>query len=198
MITFNAKALTIAAALVAGTPAMAQDNSLYAEAAPDDAAFVRFVGFQDADSAVFAGRSFDLSDTASGAYIPVSSAEMTNVAAGEFQTVLRKADGTIVSIAEAARDRQTKVFLFLINATEQPLDLRLADNSATVIKSVGFGASNQRSVNPVSVSLGVFPEGSDAALGTFDVELRRGQNLSFVATDQGVALIEHSFGSVAK
>lgn len=198
MINFKLKPLLIAATLFSSTPAVGQDNSLYAEAAPDDASFVRFVGFQGTDEAVFAGKAFDLSDVDAGAYIPVSASALQNVPAGRFQTVLQKADGSVVTVAEATRDRQTKVFLFLINTTQQPLDLRLADNSATVIKAVPFGESDQRGVNPVSVSLGVFAHGSDDALGTFDVQLQRGQNLSFIATEQGVELIKNSFGPVAK
>jgi hypothetical protein len=86
----------------------------------------------------------------------------------------------------------------LINTTQQPLELRLADNSATVIEAVPSGESGQRGVNPVSVSLGVFAQGADNPLGAFDVQLQRGQNLSFVATEQGIELIENSFGPVAK
>ena len=198
MISLEFRILCIAVAFWAASSALAQDNSLYTEAASDDASFVRFVGFQGGTLASFAGKTFDLSLVDAGAYIPVSSSTLEDVPAGRFQTVLRKVDGSVVTVVEAARNRQTKIFLFLINTTQQPLELRLADNSATVIEAVPSGESGQRGVNPVSVSLGVFAQGADNPLGAFDVQLQRGQNLSFVATEQGIELIENSFGPVAK
>lgn len=198
MIAQKLTTLIALTALVAGVEAQAQDNSLYAEAAPADASFVRFVGFGGEAEASFAGRAFALSDAHKDAYIAVSAAQLDGVPSGSYATVIRQGDEAPMTLMEGPRNRNTKVFLFLLNATETPFDLRLADNSATVIDAVGQGESGQRGVNPVTVSLGVFPAGSDTALATFDVSLQRAQNLSFVVDADGVQLIENSFGPVAK
>ena len=59
-------------------------------------------------------------------------------------------------------------------------------------------SSGLRAVNPVAISFGVFQHGVDAPLATFDVSLRRGQNLTFLADQSGVRLVENRFGPVAK
>lgn len=177
--------------------ALALDNSLYAEAAPDDASFVRFFGFDEGSAAEFGGKSFELNKEDATAYIPVSSALLENVPAGLFATVLRDADGQSTTIIEGPRDVSTKVHLFLVNASQRALDLRLADNSATVIDAVQTGSAAQRGVNPVAVTLGVFEDGSDIPLAQFDVTLKRGQNISFIADQTGIRMVENRFGAVA-
>lgn len=198
MFVFNFKKMVLLTLLLAAAKAQAQDNGLYAQAAPADASFVRFVGFEGQAEANFAGRAFSLSSAHKDAYIAVSSAQLEGVQAGSYATVIRQGNAAALTLMEGPRDRQTKVFLFLLNATETPFDLRLADNSATVIDAVGQGQSGQRGVNPVAVSLGVFPDGSDTPAATFDLSLQRAQNLSFVVGADGVRLIENSFGPVAK
>ena len=190
--------ITAATFCFAATAGSASDNALYAEAAPADASFVRFVGFQGATSATYAGRSFDLRPNEAEAYIPISAAHLSGVDAGTFVTVIRQPNGVETPIEEADRSNKAKVFLFLVNATDQMLDLRLADGSMTVIEDVAGFAAGERAVNPVKIGLGVFPDGSDTPLAVLDVSMKRGQNLSFVADDSGVRLIEHRFGAVAK
>lgn len=178
--------------------AAANDTSLYAEPAPADASFIRFAGFEDAQTARFAGKSFDLPASDDLAYIPVSSALLDGVAPGSFLTVVRQADGTHKTIPENRRDDAARVYLFLLNTTDQPLDLRLADGSAVVIADVAASTSGARAVNPVAIALGVFTQGAKAPLATFDVALKRGQNLSFIAGPSGVRLVENHFGPVAR
>lgn len=180
------------------TEARAVDTSLYAEAAPEDASFVRFVGFDTSETPVFGGKTFGLTEVKPGAYIPVSSGLLKDVAAGSYASVVRTPEGRVEVITETPRSRDGKVSIFLVNASNAPLDLRLADNAAAVIEDVESGASGMRAVNPVSVSLGVFMPGAEAPIETFDVTLQRGQNLTFLATDADVSLIKHSFGPVAK
>ena len=176
----------------------ADDGTLYAEPLPDDASFVRFIGFGEQTRATFAGFSFALSPQTQGQYIPVSSADLTGIAAGSYTSVLRKADGTLSPIPEAPRARQAKVALVLVNGTDTALALRLADGSVDVIGDVLPASSSLREVNPVAITLGVFRTDQTTALATFDVALRRGQNLSFVADETGVHLIENQFAPLAK
>ena len=193
---------TLAALCLTGfstcSPALAEDNSLYAEAAPSDASFVRFIGYKDAKEAQFSGHTFALPSDADGKYIPVSSALLKNVASGSYVSVLRAADGTQDIITERARTRQSKVAVLLINATEKQLELRLADGSTPVIENVAPASAGQREVNPVAIALGVFEVGARIPVATFDVALRRGQNISFVADHTGIRLIENQFTSATK
>lgn len=186
-----------AACLTTCTSAFASDNSLYAEALPADASFVRFVGFDGQDSAAFAGFTFDLAADDAGKYIPVSAANLNNIAPGSYTSILRAADGSVQTIIEADRGRQSKVALVLVNGTDAPLALRLADGSVPVIENVDPTTSGIREVNPVAITLGVFGTDQSTPLATFDVALRRGQNISFVADETGIRLIENQFAPLA-
>lgn len=182
---------------LSATTGMATDTSLYAEAPPADASFVRFAGFGADKSAEFAGKTFILNADEKLAYTPVSSSALDGVAAGTYVTVV-KANGAHHAIDEGPRAEASKVSLFLVNATDQALELKLADGSVTVIGGVEPMSSGLRAVNPVAISFGVFQRGDDAPLATFDVSLRRGQNLTFLADPSGVRLVENRFGPVAK
>lgn len=189
--------LTASICLLFAENVNANDASLYAETPPDDASFVRFIGFADTTNVEFGGKAFDLAGVDQNAYVPVSASHLEAISAGSYFSVLRD-QSQIIPIEEGPRDTRSKVHLFLVNGTDAALDLRLSDNSATVIDAVGSGQSGQRAVNPVSVSFGVFPDGGDTPLAEFEVSLKRGQNLSFVADARGVHLIDNIYGSVAK
>lgn len=189
--------LTTAASVFITGNTFATDTGLYPEAPPDDASFVRFIGFEGQQSATFAGKAFDLKEDEHGTYIPVSSVKLNDIEAGTYATVLRGADGQIETVAEGPRSNTAKVFLFLVNGTEKVLELKLADGSVAVIENVPSAQSGQRDVNPVAIELGVFTKGQPEPLKTFDVALRRGQNISFIADDRGVRMIENRFGAVA-
>lgn len=182
---------------LSATTSMATDTSLYAEAPPADASFVRFAGFGADKSAEFAGKTFILNADEKLAYTPVSSSALDGVAAGTYVTVV-KANGAHHAIDEGPRAEASKVSLYLVNATDQALELKLADGSVTVIGGVEPMSSGLRAVNPVAISFGVFQRGDDTPLATFDVSLRRGQNLTFLADPSGVRLVENRFGPVAK
>jgi hypothetical protein len=113
-------------------------------------------------------------------------------------SVLQAKDGVQSIIIEGPRTRQSKVALLLVNGTEKQLELRLADGSALVIENVSPKSAGQRGVNPVAIALGVFESGATQPIATFDVVLRRGQNVSFVADQTGVRMIENQFAEVAK
>lgn len=183
---------------LAGSLASANDTSLYAEALPADVSFVRFFGYDDQDSAEFAGFTFDLIAEDANKYLPVAAAHLDNVEAGTFVSILRDEKGTQIIVPEAPRSRQSKVSLLLVNGSDGPLALRLADGSVPVIETVVPAASALREVNPVAITLGVFAADQDAPIATFDVALRRGQNVSFVADGDGVRMIENQFAPLAK
>lgn len=182
----------------ATTAPAANDSSLYAEAAPADASFVRFIGFVPGQTAQFAGKEFVINAEDALAYIPVSSALLDDVAPGSFVTVARTDAGDALIIPEAPRNDAARVHLLLVNSTGKVLELRLADGSATVIENVESASAGVRAVNPVAIALGVFEQGHDAPLATFDVSLKRGQNISFIADGTSVRLVENRFGLVAK
>ena len=188
----------LATYLLTTNPVFADDNSLYAEAFPNDVSFVRFVGFDGKNSAIFSGFKFDLTAEAADKYIPVSAAQLSDVDAGTYTSILRTADGTFQTIDEAKRSRQSKVSLFLVNGTKAALELRLADGSVGVIEDVDPATSGLREVNPVAINLGVFKKGQSTSLATFDVVLQRGQNISFIADVNGVRLVENEFAPLAK
>ncbi|WP_300020099.1 alginate O-acetyltransferase AlgF [uncultured Roseobacter sp.] len=196
MIRHLSLAFCLSAAFLPGGVA-ASDTSLYAEPAPEDASFIRFAGFNDVQTAHFAGKSFDLSDTDDMAYVPVSSAALNGIAPGSFLTVVQQPDGRHAVIPEDSRDAAARVYLFLLNATDDVLELRTADGAAPVIEGVTPLTSGARAVNPVAIALGVFAKGDATALATFDVTLKRGQNLSFIAEASGIRLVENHFGPVA-
>lgn len=176
----------------------AADTSLYAEAAPADASFVRFIGFEGANEALFDGFTFALTGDVGERYIPVSAALLNATQPGSFVSVLRSADGDIQTITEGARSRRSKVSLLILNTSDTPVHLRLADGSVAVLEDVAPASSALRDVNPVAISLGVFSDVQEAPLAVFDVALRRGQNVSFVVDAGTVRLIENQFAPVAK
>ena len=188
----------LATFLITTNSVIADDNSLYAEALPNDVSFVRFVGFDGQSSVKFAGLKFDLSANVANKYIPVSAAKLSGVVAGTYISILRNVDGVFQIIDEAKRSSQSKVTLFLVNATEKVLELRLADGSVAVIENVDPATSALREVNPVAINLGVFERGQGAPLATFDVVMQRGQNISFIADENGILFIENEFAPLAK
>jgi len=184
------------AALVLGTASWAEDTGLYAAPAPDDAAFVRFLGFEGTEQATFAGYLFDLPQE-HGAYIAISADRLAGIEPGQHVSLVKGPDRAI-TITEPERDTRTKVHLFVVNAGSAPVSLKLADGSMTVIEHVAPGTAQSRAVNPVSARLALFADGQTEALAAFDVALRRGQNLSFVARAEGAEVVTHRFGPVVQ
>jgi len=197
MSRFSLFALFTFALVSTCSPAAAQQAGLYPDALPDDVSFVRFVGFDGHDSATFAGATFALDAATAAQYIPVSAGALDAVAAGSYATVLRASDGTTRVIPEAPRSRRAKVALLLVNGTDAALTLRLIEGGAEVIGAVPPATAALREVNPVAVTLGVFGADTPTALAQFDVALKRGQNISFVADGTGVRMIENRFAPLA-
>lgn len=124
---------------------------------------------------------------------PVSVAATDGAEQGVYYTAATDAAGQVVVIEEPTRTDRSKVLLTLINLTDGPVRLMLDAQDATVIDPTPVNAAAGRAVNPVSARLSVIAQDA-ALLGTFDVQLRRGQNVTFVARPEGATLIENRFG----
>lgn len=169
--------------------ALAADNALYAAPPPEDAAFLRWIEAGQAPDVFGIARP----GTDGDVFHPVSASRTDGAKAGAFYTVALNAAGDVVVIEEPARADRTKVLLTLLNLTDAPVRLVLAEQNVGVIDAVAADTADARAVNPVAATLMVVAEDS-TTLGTFDVRLRRGQNVTFVARPDGAALIENRFG----
>ena len=167
----------------------AADNTLYDAPPPEDAAFLRWIepGLAPEIYGIAAlGAEGDV-------FHPVSAAATEGAQAGVYYTAARDAEGTLVVIEEPARPDRTKVQLTLVNLAEAPVRLEVAGQDMVVVGETATGTAAARAVNPVAVALTVVTA-DGAALGQFEVSLRRGQNLTFVARAEGAELIANRFG----
>ncbi|MDD9715258.1 alginate O-acetyltransferase AlgF [Dinoroseobacter sp. PD6] len=176
--------------LAAAGSVWAGDNTLYDAPPPDDAAFLRWI--EPAAAPVVLGVP-DLGQEGD-AFHPVSAARTDGARAGVFYTAAMGANGEVVLIEEPARADRTKVLLTLVNLSEDTVRLVLPDQEVAVVGDTSINSAAARAVNPVAVTLEV--ETADGrSLGAFEVSLRRGQNLTFVARPDGADLIENRFGA---
>lgn len=169
--------------------ANAADNTLYDTPPPDDAAFIRWVGLGSQHPVLGIAPATHIADV----YRPVSAAATNGAQPGIFYTVAKGPNGQALLIEEPGREDRSKVHLFLVNLGSYPVRLSVTDQDMVVIDDTATGTAGSRAVNPVSVSLSLVA-GDGRTLDSFDVSLRRGQNLTFVARDDGARLIENSFG----
>ena len=194
----NAKRIRFSLALLCTFGAAQADTGLYPDAAPPDASFLRFVGFDSKEPVVFAGKHFDLSASEGTPYVPVSAALLDGVSPGAYLTVVQGANGQVQTIHESTARDPARVHLFLVNTTNHDLDLRVTGSETKVIEGIAPMQSGTRAVNPVRIGLSVADTESANPVQSFQIDLRRGQNLSFLATPEGVKLIEHRFAPVAR
>lgn len=169
--------------------ALAADNELYDAPPPADAAFVRWVGLGNQHPVFGVAPVEHIMD----AYRPVSASATNGAQPGGFYTVAKSSDGQIMVIKEPDRRDKSKVQLLLLNLGEAPAQLVVTDQDMVVIGDTVTGRAGSQMVNPVAASLTVRAN-DGRELGTFDVSLRRGQNLTFVAYNETVRLIENSYG----
>ena len=193
----NLRATHIVAAAILTTvsPADANDEALYGAAVPEDAVFVRFLTDRPTNVLTAFGWTFEpASEQAS--YSVVSSALLSEAPASQFNTVVVSAEGEEIIISEPDRTSASKVHLLLLNATENAVSLVANGGALEVISSTTFGSANIRAVNPIKAELSVVQSPSQTVLDTFEVSLRRGEDLSFIVTDDGVELVPTSYGAV--
>ncbi len=177
--------------LGAGSLSAEDEDALYGEALPADAVFIRHIG--DADFPIQKlGHTFTANDFEATAYTAVAAGLLDDAEAGSFYTLLSDGNQTQL-IKEPSRDDRSKVHLFLLNAGETEAHLIVADGGQEVIPNVPTGEIATRAVNPLAITLAV---ATGANTRDFDVVLRRGVNVTFMAEGGQVRLIEHEFGRV--
>ncbi|MBO9401197.1 alginate O-acetyltransferase AlgF [Shimia sp. R9_3] len=195
------KPQTIFAALMATgaaiLPLRAEEAALYEAPAPEDAVFVRVLAeFDAADKAItFAGQHLPRGETPADTYVAISAANLSGVRAGSYYSLAAGSSAPVV-IEEPARETAAKVHLILVNTATDPVRLIVPTRETEVIAAVTEGAAASRAVNPIAVTLAVQRVSDGALLGTFDLSLSRGQNMSFIASADSARLIENSFGPV--
>ncbi|MBO9475746.1 alginate O-acetyltransferase AlgF [Shimia sp. R10_1] len=177
-------------AIFAASAALAADNELYDAPPPDDAAFIRWIEPDHAPE-VLGVRSLG---AAGDVFHPVSAAKTDGAQAGVYYTVARDALGQVVVIEEPKRVDRSKVLLTLVNLSESPVRLIVPDQHVEVVGSTPPNTAGGRAVNPVTASVAVWSERS-GVLGRFELQLRRGQNVTLVARPESAELIENQFGA---
>ncbi|MEM1078158.1 MAG: alginate O-acetyltransferase AlgF [Pseudomonadota bacterium] len=190
-VRFLPLSFALGAILTSAAPALAADNTLYDAPPPEDAAFLRWIEPGPAPEIYGIAALGAEGDV----FHPVSAAATQGARAGVFYTAARDATGALVVIEEPARPDRTKVQLTLVNLSGVPARLEVVGQDMVVVDDTATEAAAARAVNPVAVALSVVTA-SGEALGQFEVSLRRGQNLTFVARADRAELIANRFGPI--
>lgn len=187
----NRSLATKAAILIslASSGAAMADEALYDSPPPADAAFVRWL----TPEAKFADFGVAPSTRIEDAFHPVSAGRTTGAEPGLFYTVAQNAEGARIVVQEPERAEPTRVLLTLMNLSASPVRLVLANQNVEIIGATDVDQAAGRAVNPVSATVSVVTA-SGVTLGTFEVRLRRGQNITFIARPDSAQLIENHFG----
>ena len=190
-------------ALVAGlcnlaSDAVANDGGLYADTPPADAAFVRVLA--DPVSSVsdvrFVSASLTYDDSWGRKYVAVSATELEGVKPGSFHSIVFDSAGETTVVKEPERGAPSKVSLILVNVSGGDVRLVAPEHESVVVPAVGHAKAGAQAVNPIKATFAVERVVDGVTIGSFDVQLTRGQNLSFVVGDGQVELIENQFGPV--
>ncbi len=194
--TFFVAACT-AVTLVSPNLARADEAALYDEPAPADAVFIRILTEYKLpfDQVFFAGSTLPLSEAVRDTYVAISAAALDDVTPGAFYSLSSSETG-VVAIEEPARETVSKVHLILVNSSAEPVRLIVNGQGTEVVGALDPGQAGSRPVNPVKVALAVERVRDGVLLSTFDVDLARGQNLTFVANENTARLVENTFGPV--
>lgn len=195
---FKITALIIAATTihVAIGAAKADESVLYGDAPPRDAVFVRLLGESHNGKFEINGHELKQPDGAQAAYLAISAAALGLTETGTFHSLLTDAKGQQVAVKEPSERTNAKVHLFLINADETPARLVVPNRDVEVIAQTGRMEIGTRSVNPIRTPLAVQRGDDGEVIGSFDVSLSRGQNITFLVQQGQVTIIENRFGPV--
>lgn len=159
-------------------------DALYDAALPDDAAFVRFLSFGQNESPDVFGIEVLPAAMQSQDYIVVRADQYDGLDAGQFLTVIPARNRSALIYEDAKRERR-KVLVSLVNLNESDnISLQTSKGEVFLVQPLEALQVGHRLVNPVSVSLAVFD--GVTVLGTpFDVQLRRGQDLTIIVKPDG-------------
>ncbi|MEM7736127.1 MAG: alginate O-acetyltransferase AlgF [Deinococcota bacterium] len=163
----------------------AQDEALYPDPPPANAAFVRFVDAGAVSNAVdvtLADVTYILEPLGFTPYRPIIEGEsswqalgsvgtLTLAAQGFYTVVLRDgADGvSALLIEDILHDNRARTLLMLYNLTDvSELYLKTADGSVDIVSAVTPDTVGGIQVNPIAVDLGVFELASDTPIATFE------------------------------
>jgi hypothetical protein len=171
------------------------DAALYDEAPPSDAAFVRFLGAPGKRLDEILGYAFPRDLRTQQAYVAISKSMLDGVTAGEYLSIVQNGEGQVHTLHEPEKSDPFKVQLLLINADHEPVRLVLAGQSTEIIETTERLNLNARSVNPVSAEV-VVETLEGKAMGVFNLNLRRGQDVTFFVHRGEVQMIGSTFGPV--
>lgn len=179
--------------------ASAQSGSLYGAGAPEDAAYVRVFNHRSDGTVsrlwVGATEFRNLTTGVSSAYRPVTPEihmvylndlfEELIAREGVYYTVILQDEGLLIHEDPTHRRADLAQILVYNLDIAEPLALRSADGTTTVVGELRSGESGAVAVNPVAVELTVFlGNGQSVELG--DIGLERGQSFAvFVMDDNG-------------
>ncbi len=192
---FKLAAFTTAVGIT--SPTFSDEAALYEEAAPADAVFVRLLQGHQAPMATIplGGVELSFNDIQKDTYVAISAENLAGVTAGAFYSFVANETGQFL-IEEPARETSAKVHLILLNTSDAPVRLVVPQRDIQVVAAINAGEAASRAVNPIETELAVERVSDGFVLGTFNVSLARGQNLTFVANHNGARLIENNFGPV--
>lgn len=187
--------LSIAAASLIGlTPASVSANTaLYEVPPPDDAVFVRWLNTSATPRAL--GVDVAPARAAPGEFGHFPASASDTASAGAHFSVVADADGHAHLVEEPVRDALGKVHLLLINATDVPVRMVVAEGGPEVIPATDPLTSGMRAVNPVTATLAIVNAISGDEIGTATLVLRRGQDVTLLVTSRNVEVIEDGFGA---
>lgn len=170
------------------TAVAADDASLYDAPLPDDAAYLRFLGFPaDAETKAF-GLVFSDDRITSQKYNVLRSDVINGIEAGQIFTAIPDEKGAAFLIEEAARVPR-KITLQLVNLSDMgPLSLTTADGSVEIIAPTEPSQIGSREVNPIRVSVVV--NGAEGTVGDpIELSLRPNQHTTFVVLQDGAVQV---------
>lgn len=187
--------IAILGALSLPTSSAADDTDLYPQALPSDAAFIRTFTHQTPSE--FDGvRLEDFDAETCRDYCAVSAALLPSTEPNTFFSLFTGTDGALHVLQEPNRGPASKVNLIVINADTSPVRLLVPGKNISVVDRIEPDASGSRAVNPVSTKLAVVTALDSKVLGSFDLSLSRGQDITFFVRDGQVTLIKNAYGPV--
>lgn len=186
-LTSALKNLAATAAIIAA-PLVANAQSLYDAPPTPTSAFIRFIGSDVTQDLTWRGQHISFGDYQEGAYIAIESSEI-ETDAGNYMTVVATPEGASIDLDEVARE-QGKVALQMLNLTDTSVSLTTADDKIMILEATSPNALSARQINPLAFSVKVV--GEDGALGTLDLNIKRGGNPIIVVRMDGSLVVFNS------